>query len=209
MDIKHKTPAAIFPAPAAFSSALSLGTVLHGTVVHHGGFRVFFIDNLLHYKGRKVDAPFGEKLKLVQGMLETEIDSALYLPRQLTFYLCPLAYAPTAFQLPFPLFCIKSVHLQTSKIVNYQDVCKALPVRKTDAGDVYEIVDGTETTLAGVNTYACSAALKVLFGQPDQSLDCIEDSDDEGGNAFTVEERTMHCRWHPTHKQWVPIVDWV
>jgi len=214
LDIKNREPCNLYPVHAAFQSRLSLGTVLHGTVVQHGGHRCFFADNIFFLEGRAVEAPFSEKLKIMERLLRTGLDSqgALYLPSQVLFYVCPYSYFPTAFQVPFKLFCVKAVNLATSKTVHYADETRAFKVRRTDVCDTYELVDdaGAVQGLAGVNTYACSTALRRLFangGAPDAaSIDAIEESDDEYPDVAPVEELKLLCRWNPRLKHWTPVV---
>jgi len=211
LDIKQRATTNIYPVHAAFNSDLSLGTVLHGTVVQHGGYRCFFVDNLFHLKGRAVDCSYAEKLKAIERVLKESLDNQLYLPSQVLFYLCAYSYTPTAFQVPYKLFCIKSVSTKSSKIVNYADEFKTFNVRKTAVCDTYELLDdfGKVEAIAGVNTYESSVALKRIFGGVVRSLDSIEESDDETDFEPVYEsERRMVCRWHPLHKHWTPVYDW-
>lgn len=213
VGIKNKLPISIQPVHAAFATTLSLGTVVHGTVVQRGHVRCFFMDNIYFLCGRTVEGSFAHKLTAMQTLLQTSLGTEVYLPSQLMFYVCPHSYTPTAFQLPYKLFTIKCVPLSGTKTVNYADECKVFTVRATEVCDTYELVDdvGNVVGIAGVNTYECSQALQALFRQGGRTtLDSIEESDDEGDvttPTTTTSGVKIMCRWHPALKHWTPVLD--
>jgi hypothetical protein len=213
IDIKQRQPCRIYPFPAAFASSLSLGTVLHGTVVVRDGVRCFFADNLFHLKGRSVaDADYATKLKLLAALLKDDIDNRLCLPDQTLFYLPCMSHHPTAFDVSYKIFCVKCLERKGKRVYNYPDETGVFWVEPSTKSDTYEIFDdgGRSVGVAGVNTDRCSALLSNLFGKGVPYLDLVEESDDEGARQDLqpkpgVKRVQMLCRWHPRHGHWVPI----
>ena len=209
LDIKERTPVNIYPVHAAFSSALSLGTVLHGTIIHYQGTRCFIVDNLFHYKGDPVEQNFQNKWSTLQTLLQTEIDSKIYLPTQVMFSLPVYSYTPTCFDTIYKMYCVKCVHLTGSKVTNFQDRTAVWTVRAHEKCDTYELCNdhGVSQGLACVDTYDRSVRLNDLFRviPENHNLDALEESDDEEPSIYMEKTCKMFCRWHPIHKQWVPL----
>jgi hypothetical protein len=209
LDIKEKNPVNIYPVHAAFSSALALGTVLHGTIIHYQGTRCFIVDNIFFHKGKEVEEPYGCKWETMQEMLKTDIDNRMYLNSQLLFSLPVHAYQTTSFDTIYKLYCVKCVHLSGSKITNFQDRTAVWTVRATEKCDSYELFNdqGVSQGLACIDTYNRSVKLNDIFRKipENHNLDAIEESDDEAPIVFLDKSIKMFCRWHPLHRQWVPL----
>ena len=209
LDIKDRVPTNIYPVHAAFSSSLALGTVLHGTITHYKGTRCFIMDNVLHYKGQPFETNYEEKLQKMVLMQREEMDSRMYLPTQLMFSLPVYSYHPTSFDTVYKLYCVKCVQLHGNKVTNYNDRTAVWTVKPTNKCDTYELFNdqGVAQGYACVDTFARSVALNDLFRKIPENhrLDAIEDSDDEAPEVFMDRSLKMFCRWHPTHKHWVPL----
>jgi hypothetical protein len=209
IDIKARVPCRIYPHPAAFESSLSLGTVLHGTVVVRDGVRCFFADNIFYLRGLPVkELDYAEKLKTLDNLFKNAVDNRLCVDDQTLFYLPAYSHYPTAFDVPYKIFCVKCLERKGQRVYNYPDESRVLCVAPTPKSDTYEICDESGVCLgvAGVNTDRCSAMLSEIFGSRVPYLDNIEESDDEGSakGPFKKTQR-MLCRWHPKHNHWVPI----
>jgi hypothetical protein len=210
IEIKDKKPINIYPVHASFSSALSLGTVLHGTITHHESKRCFVMDNVFHHRGCPVVENYAQKLALMQDLLATSIDGVAHLPSQAVFMLPVYSYRPIPFDTIYKLYCVKCVQLHGSKVVNCPDKTAVFLVNATPAGDVYELrgPDGF-FALACVDTYARSVMLNGLFRRIKENayLDAVEESDDEDdpNTVFLDRVYPMLCRWHPVHNKWTPI----
>ena len=186
VPIKQNKPCEIFPCLAAFNSSLSLGTVLHGTLTVIDGANCFFADNLYLLKGRPVPETFGARLKVLQETLATCVDNAMCSASQTLFYLPPMSYFPTAFDVPYPIHSVKCFHLKSNKTTVSPDVNKVLLLSATETGDTYLVHDGEAYVgVAGVNTAATSRLMASALR--------------------TTQKRRMFCRWHPMHEHWVPI----
>jgi hypothetical protein len=210
LDIKDKVPINIYPVHAAFSSVLSLGTVLHGTVIHYQGTRCFIVDNIFYYKGKTTQhQTFETKLTLLQTVLQTEIDNHMYLLTQVMFSLPVYSYVPTCFDTIYKMYCVKCVHLTNNKVTNFQDRTAVWTVKAIEKCDSYELVNdhGVSQGLACVESYERSVKLNDLFRAipENHNLDASEESDDEAPSVYTDRSYKMMCRWHPLHKQWVPL----
>jgi hypothetical protein len=209
LDIKEKVPVNIYPVHAAFASALALGTVLHGTILHYQGTRCFIADNLFYLKGQPFDDTFDAKLTALTTLLKTDIDNRQYLPTQVLFSLPVYSYHPTSFDTIYKLYCVKCVHLTGSKVTNFQDRTAVWTVRATDKCDSYELFNdlGVSQGLACIDTFERSVKLNDLFRKipENHNLDAVEESDDESPMVYLDKACKMFCRWHPTHKQWVPL----
>lgn len=209
LDIKDKVPVNIYPVHSAFSSVLALGTVLHGTVIHYQGTRCFIVDNIFWYKGKVFDQKFESKLSTIQDMLKSEIDNRVYLQTQVLFSLPVYSFLPTCFDTIYKIYCVKCVHLTENKVTNFQDRTAVWIVRPLAKCDGYELFNdhGVSQGLACVDTYERSVKLNDLFRTipENHNLDASEESDDEAPSVFTERFYKMMCRWHPMHKQWVPL----
>ena len=212
LDIKDKTPVNIDPVHACFSSSLSLGTVLHGTVTNLQGVRTFVADNIFFLQGKEVEANYRTKLEIMAELFKTGIDNRSYMPSQAMFSLPVYSFNLITFDTIYKLYCVKGVHLETSKTVNYPDRTTVLTVKPTGTCDSYELFGNDETSvgLACVDTYKRSVLLNDIFGRlsENHNLDSIEESDDESEvekEKENIKGVKMHCRWHPLHKQWVPL----
>jgi hypothetical protein len=209
LDVKDRTPINIYPVHAAFSSALSLGTVLHGTILHYQGTRCFIVDNLFFHKGRQIEENYETKLKLLTEMLQTDIDNNTYLPTQLMFSLPVYSYHPTSFDTIYKLYCVKCVHLTGNKVTNFQDRTAVWTVRPLEKCDTYELFNdqGGSQGLACVESYERSVKLNDLFRKipENHNLDALEESDDEAPMVHFDRAYKMFCRWHPVHKLWTPL----
>ena len=211
LDIKERTPVNIYPVHAAFSSPLALGTILHGTITHFQGTRCFVADNIFYWKGEPCgDDLYEAKLERMKAMFQTDIDSRIYLPTQVMFSLPVYSYHPTSFDTIYKLYCVKCIQLRGPKIVNSQDRTAVWTVKPRETCDTYELFNDVNVSqgLACVDTYKRSVYLNSLFRnvQENANLDAIEESDDEDeAPAFRETEIKMFCRWHPLHKQWVPL----
>ena len=215
LDIKDRVAVNIYPVHAAFASSLALGTVLHGTITHHQGTRCFVADNIFHLRGTPFDECYESKLETLKTLMATDIDNRMYLPTQVMFSLPVYSYNPTSFDTIYKLYCVKCVQLNGPKIVNYQDRTAVWSVQPCDTCDTYELFNdaGVSQGLACVDTYKRSVFLNDLFRSipENHNLDKIEESDDENGCVTTSlpllpgASIKMFCRWHPMHKQWVPL----
>jgi hypothetical protein len=209
LDIKDRVPVNIYPVHAAFASSLALGTVLHGTIIHYQGTRCFIVDNLLHYKGQNNEQNYQETFAQLQEVLRTEIDSRIALPTQVMFSLPVYSYYPTSFDTIYKLYCVKCVHLTGSKVTNFQDRTAVWTVKPLEKCDSYELFNdlGVSQGLACVESYDRSVKLNDLFRKipENHNLDALEESDDEAPLVYFDRAHKMMCRWHPVHKQWVPL----
>jgi len=208
LDIKEKVPCNIYPVHAAFSSALSLGTVLHGTLLQHQGARCFVADNIFYYKGVELNQSYQEKFALMGDMLKHAVDSNVYMPSQVTFHLPVYSYHPQPFDTIYKLYCVKCIQLNGPKIVNFQDRTATWTVVALDKCDTYELFNdaGVSQGLAGVDTYDRSLFLNDLFRNLPETkrLDAVEESDDESTEVLERKIK-MFCRWNATNKKWVPL----
>ena len=199
----------IYPVHACFSSSLALGTVLHGTITTLQGVRTFVADNIFYLRGKPVEEPYKTKFEIMTELFKTDIDNRSYLPSQAMFSLPVHSYNLTSFDTIYKLYCVKGVNLETSKIVNYPDRTTVLTVKPTGTCDTYELFgnDDASVGLACVDTYKRSVLLNDIFGRlpVNHHLDSIEESDDEDCAAESKKAVKMNCRWHPLHKQWVPL----
>ena len=210
LDIKDKVPVNIHPVHAAFSSALSLGTILHGTIIHYQGTRCFIADNLFWLKGRSVeDLNFQAKFTAMHELLKTDVDTRMYLTTQVLFSLPVYSYHPTSFDTIYKLYCVKCVQLHGPKVTNFQDRTAVWTVKPVEKCDTYELFNdqGVGQGLACVDTYNRSVKLNDLFRKIPENhrIDAIEESDDEAPTVHMERALKMVCRWHPMHKQWVPL----
>ena len=211
LDIKDRMPINIYPVHAAFVSALSLGTVLHGTVIHYQGTRCFIVDQLFFYKGKTTEAnTYQENFALMKDvLLQTEIDNRIYLSTQMMFSLPVYSYHPISFDTVYKLYCVKCIHLTTSKITNFQDRTAVWNVKALEKCDSYELFNDhlVSQGLACIDSYDQSVRMNDLFRKipENHNLDALEESDDESPTVYTDRSLKMMCRWHPVHKQWVPI----
>ena len=210
VEIKDRAPATLYPVHAAFASALSLGTVLHGTITHHESKRCFVMDNIFHHEGRSVTLDYAGKLRLMQSLLKTSVDDRIHLPSQVLFMLPVHAFRPTLFAPVYKLYGVKCVQLHGPKVVNCPDKTAVFQVSATPTCDMYDLrgPDGA-MQVACVDTYARSVMLNSLFRRVKENfdLDAVEESDDEADPNTVYLDRTlsMLCRMHPVHKKWVPV----
>ena len=210
MDVKDKVPDNNYPVHAALTSALSLGTILHGTIIHYQGTRCFIADNLFWLKGRSVEElDYQAKFTAMHELLKTDVDARMYLATQVLFSLPVYSYHPTSFDTIYKLYCVKCVQLNGPKVTNYQDRTAVWTVKPSEKCDTYELFNdqGVGQGLACVDSYDRSVKLNDLFRKIPENhrIDAIEESDDEAPSIFMDRALKMVCRWHPMHKQWVPL----
>jgi hypothetical protein len=145
----------------------------------------------------------------MQELFKTDIDNRMYLPTQVLFSLPVYSYQPTSFETIYKLYCVKCVHLTGNKVTNFQDRTAVWTVRPTEKCDTYELFNdqGVAQGLACVDSYERSVKLNDLFRKipENHDLDAVEESDDEAPMVYMDRAYRMMCRWHPVHKQWVPL----
>jgi hypothetical protein len=134
----------IVPATAAFSTSLSLGTLLSGVMLD----RTFVVDDIFHLKGVPVRS--AEALAEVAS----EWGTTRFLPKQLMFVLAETSYEPFVVS-EYPQFCLKSLAPLALYPANPFDV---LTVTATEQGDIYE----ADKPIM-IDTLERSLTLKTLF----------------------------------------------
>jgi hypothetical protein len=144
VDLKTKK---ITPTHAAFSSSLSLGTLLTGTIVQDQT-RQFIADGIHWLKG----VPVENKMEALAAAV-AETSPTLFLPTQLLFSLPVSSYNPFVVT-PYP-----QQHLRVGAACHPANKTEVFPVTATDKCDIYEL----NGNVAGVDTLERSSYLKNLF----------------------------------------------
>ena len=142
-------------------------------------------------------------------LLKTDVETRMYLTTQVLFSLPVYSYHPTSFDTIYKLYCVKCVQLHGPKVTNFQDRTAVWTVKPVEKCDTYELFNdqGVGQGLACVDTYDRSVKLNDLFRKIPENhrIDAIEESDDEAPTVHMERALKMVCRWHPMHKQWVPL----
>lgn len=213
---------------ACFADALSLGTILSGTVFKHAGRIHFAAHDMAHYEGYEVsERPFEERLTLMATMFQTQLKkSPLFRNLMIGVSVFTTTFSEAQRQsetVPYPVYGIRHLTKDgTSKGV--------LPVRMKVAregvfqiqadlnSDVYHlhfIGDCGNPLTAAVPSYKRSVALNSIFRdiKENRNLDALEESDDEAEFEDVRKEKhvnlkkmvPMRCIFHKRFQKWEPV----
>ena len=218
-----------WPELCSFNSELSYGTIFYGTIqINKDKCRNFIIENILYYKGKKIDnVNFIDKLELFKKLFKNDICNKVYVKNQMTFFL-PIMHTnkqifdKMMWNSKYNIYCVQMRPLSGETInVNYINKNKkmifiARPQVKSDIYELYTENNGKEDYkgIAYIDSYKTSIMMNSIFRniKENTDLDKIEESDDEDEfenvnlDKFIIKkESKILCEYNQLVKGWVPI----
>lgn len=222
-------PHTIYPAVTSFNFELSFGTVLYGTCNRYGDVRNFMIENILYYKGKKIDNyNFIEKLSLFEILLEKDLNANLYVKNQHIFSLpvmstCLKSFKDLMEQANYQIYGIQMRNLKGETVnVNYVNKNKRVTfmVQAAIKSDMYELYykDNNKHRFydtAFIDTFKTSIFMNNIFRHVKENavLDKIEESDDEDEfedislDKYLIKDKSCNimCEYSLKFKKWIPV----
>ena len=220
--------------PACFSSRLSYGTVLYGTLFTMDSLTHFSCENIFYYKGRDMTTePFAKKMATICGMFkQNELVQQAYNNKFLLIGLPVICRTyegalEQSIDLPYPVYAIqfyKQDRPNPDVGGTYLVKKAALPldtvfyVKAAIQADIYQLYCADTSNpyaIAMVPTYKSSVFMNSLFRKikENANLDLLEESDDEDEfedmrlDKFVDLDKAiaMKCVYSQRFKKWQPI----
>lgn len=213
---------------ACFADALSLGTILSGTVFNHAGRTHFAAHDMVHYEGYDVtDRPFEKRLTLMATMFQTQLKKSplcqkliIGVPVMTTSFNEAQRQSETV---PYPVYGIRHLTkdgnskgiLPIRVKVSREGVFQVQADLKSDVYHLHFMGDRGNPLTAAVPSYKRSVALNSIFRdiKENRNLDALEESDDEAEFEDVREEKhvnlkkmvPMRCIFHKRFQKWEPV----
>ena len=217
-----------WPEVCSFNSELSYGTIFYGTLHNNAECKNFIIENILYYKGDKVDnVNFIEKLELFGNIFKDDICNEVYVKGQLVFYLPVMHTNKVVFdklldKCNYNIYCVQMRSLYGETVnVNYINknrtmIFLAKPMIRSDIYELYSI-NGNENeynSIAYIDSYKTSIMMNNIFRRikENEDLDKIEESDSEDefeniclDKYIVKKEAKIMCEFSSIMRKWIPI----
>ena len=222
-------PHTIYPAVASYDSELCFGTVLYGTCNKYGDVKNFIIENILYYKGKKLENyNFINKLQIFEKLLEKDISSDLFVKNQHIFSLPVMNSNLNTFKswmdkANYQIYGIQMRNLYGETVnVNYINKNKKVVfmVQATIKSDIYELYYKDDNNfkfydIAFIDSFKTSIFMNNIFRRVKENaiLDKIEESDSEDEfedislDKFLIKDKSCNilCEYSLKFKKWIPI----
>ena len=222
-------PDTIYPAVASYDSDLCFGTVLYGTCNKYGDVKNFIIENILYYKGKRLENyNFIDKLQIFEKLLEKDISSDLFVKNQHIFSLPVMNTNLNTFktwmdEVNYQIYGIQMRNLYGETVnVNYINKNKkaVFMIQATIKSDIYELYYKDDKNFkfydtAFIDSFKTSKFMNNIFRHVRENavLDKIEESDSEEEfedislDKFLIKDKSCNilCEYSLKFKKCIPI----